>query len=218
MKNLILLDHPQGSDEWLKARLGVITASQAHALLPDSRTKTFKYKEARQTYMNQLIAEVCTGQAEELNAKALEWGKLNEDAAIAAYSLASGNDIEKISLAYSDETRRAGASADFIVKNQNKGGEVKNPINPIHHVHFLFEEEMKPEYMTQIQFGMWVFKWDQWDFGSHQPKMKKSSFHYKTFEKNKELMSYFDFEVPKFCHEMDQKLKQLGIDFGAQWS
>jgi len=218
MSALLLDQSPQGSKEWLDARLGVITASQVHALLPDARSKAFKYKEARTTYMNQLIGEVCTGYSEELNAKALQWGKDNEDAAIAAYEFATGNAVEKIGLVYKDETKRAGASADFRVVGQKRGGEVKNPINPIHHINFLIDAEMKPEYETQIQFGMWVFDWDFWEFGSHQPRMKRKNFHYITRERNPELMEYFENEVPKFIKEMDEKLNKIGLAYGSQWS
>lgn len=207
----------QGSEEWHKERLGVITASRAHSLLLNARTKTPTYKEARATYMNELIAEVCTGHFEEIDTYALKWGRDNEDAAIAAFEFQSNKKIEKIGLAYKDETRRAGASADFKVVGENLGGENKCPVNPKYHIDFLLDDEIKGEYLTQIQFGLWVFGWDAWYFNSYQPMMKKKNNHHKIIERDKELMSYFDFEVPKFAHEMDQKLKQIGIEFGAQW-
>lgn len=214
---LLICTDEQGSDAWLKARLGVITASQAHSLLLSKTSKAPKYKEARSTYMNQLIAEVCTGYSEELNAKALEWGKVNEDAAVAAYEFATGNEVEKIGLVYKDKSKRAGASADFRIKGKNHGGENKCPINPQYHIDFLLNGEIKDEYLTQIQFGLWVTNWDAWDFTSYHPRMKLKTVHHVTIERDQELMSYFDFEIPKFTHEMDQKLKQIGIEFGAQW-
>lgn len=217
MSSLIILNEQQGSDAWLKARLGVITASNAHALLLSKNSKTPKYKEARETYMLQLINEICTGQHEEINAKALEWGKLNEDAAIAAYELISGKEVEKISLVYKDESRRAGASADFRLPGQNHGGECKCPINGINHLNFILNSEIKDEYMTQMQFGMFCTGWDFWDFTSYNPRMPKKMLHYVTIERDLELMSYFDYEVPKFIYEMDQKLAQLGFKFGDQW-
>jgi hypothetical protein len=217
MSALIICQEPQGSEAWLKARLGVITASQAHALLPNKRTKSFSYKEARQTYMNQLIAEVCTGYSEELNGKALEWGKLNEDAAIAAYEFATGNEVEKIGLVYKDETKRCGASADFKIRGKNHGGENKCPMNPQYHVDFLLNNEIKDEYITQIQFGLWVTDWDLWDFTSYHPRMKLKMVHHVTLERDKELMAYFDEEIPKFTKEMDEKLEKIGIPFGSQW-
>lgn len=217
MSALLICQADQGSEEWLKARLGVITASQAHALLLNKRTKTPTYKEARQTYMNQLIGEVCTGYSEELNARALEWGKANEEAAIAAYEFSTGNDVEKIGLVYKDETKRCGASADFKIKGKNHGGENKCPITPQVHIDFLLNGEIKDEYITQIQFGLWVTGWDLWDFTSYHPRMKLKMVHHVTVERDLELMKYFDEEIPKFIEEMDKKLELIGIKFGSQW-
>lgn len=217
MSALLISQHPQGSEEWLKARLGVITASQAHALILDARSKTPKYKEARKTYMNQLIGEVCTGYSEELNARALQWGKDNEDAAVAAYEFATGNEVEKIGLVYKDDKKRAGASADFKIKGRNHGGENKCPITPQVHIDFLLDGEIKPEYITQIQFSLWVTGWDAWDFTSYHPRMKLKMVHHVTIERDFSLMEYFDNEVPKFINEMDEKLEKIGIKFGSQW-
>lgn len=217
MSALIICQHDQGSLEWLNARLGVITASQAHALLLNQRTKTPTYKEARSTYMNQLIGEVCTGYSEELNAKALQWGKDNEDAAVAAYEFATGNAVEKIGLVYKDETKRAGASADFKIIGKNHGGENKCPITPKVHIDFLLDNEIKDEYISQVQFSLWVTGWDLWDFTSYHPRMKLKMVHHVTIERNKEMMEYFDNEIPKFVKEMDEKLKLIGIEYGSQW-
>lgn len=217
MSALLICQHEQGSEEWLNARLGVITASQAHALLPNKRTKTPTYKEARQTYMNQLIGEVCTGYSEELNAKALQWGKDNEEAAIAAYEFVTGNAVEKIGLVYKDETKRCGASADFRIVGKNHGGENKCPITPQVHVDFVLNGEIKDEYITQVQFGMWVTGWEAWDFTSYHPRMKSKMVHFVTILRDPELMAYFDEEIPKFIKEMDEKLARIGIKFGAQW-
>jgi predicted phage-related endonuclease len=217
MSALIISPHAQGSEEWLKARLGVITASQAHDLMLDSRSKTPKYKEARRSYMNQLIGEVCTGYSEEINAKALEWGKTNEDAAVLAFEFASGKQVEKIGLVYKDESKRAGASADFKIVDENCGGENKCPITPKVHIDFLLCGEIKPEYITQVQFGLWVTGWDLWFFTSYHPRMKSKMVHYHEIKRDPALMEYFDNEVPKFIKEMDQELKRIGIEWGAQW-
>ena len=217
MSALLYSPHAQGSEEWLKDRLGVITASEVHALLPDSRSKIFKYKDARRAYMNQLIGEVCTGYSEEINAKALEWGKVNEDAAVAAYEFTTGNQVEKIGLVYKDATKRAGASADFKIIGKLIGGENKCPITPKVHIDFILNGLVKPEYVSQVQFGLWITGWDEWHFTSYHPRMKARMLHYREFKRDPELMDYFDSEIPKFCEEMDKELAKIGIPFGAQW-
>jgi hypothetical protein len=217
MSRLLISQHEQGSPEWLASRLGVITASEVHALLLDSRSKTPKYKEARKSYMNQLIGEVCTGYSEELNAKALQWGKDNEEAAIAAYEFHSGNVVEKIGLVYKDETLRVGASADFKIVGKNHGGENKCPITPKVHIEFLLDGKIKQEYISQVQFGLWVTGWEAWDFTSYHPRMKKNMVAFVTIERDPVMMEYFDNEIPKFIFEMDKLLSSIGVEFGDQW-
>lgn len=218
MSALLISQHPQGSEEWLKDRLGVITASEVHALLPDARSKTFKYKEARKTYMNKLIGEVCTGYSEELNARALQWGKDNEEAAIAAYEFHTGQEVEKVGLIYKDESRRAGASADFKVKSKAWGGEIKCPITPMVYISFLLDGEVKPEYTSQYQFGLWVTKWHGWDFANYHPRMKAKMIHKISVEPDPWYMEYFENEIPKFTAEMDKELEKIGISYGSQWN
>lgn len=217
MSALLICQHDQGSQEWLNARLGVITASEVHALLPDARSKTFKYKESRRTYMNKLIGEVCTGYGDEINARALQWGKDNEENAIAAYEFETGLETEKIGLIYKDGSKRTGASADFKIKGKDHGGEVKCPITPLVYINFLLDEEIKAEYTSQLQFGLWVTDWEAWDFANYHPRMKAKRIHRITVERDRALMEYFENEIPKFCSEMDEKLKQIGIEYGAQW-
>lgn len=214
---MIISNHPQGSEGWHKDRLGVITASRAHALLPCARSKSFKYKEARATYMNELIAEVCTGHFDTLDTYALQWGRDNEESAISAFEFSIGKEVEKIGLVYKDESRREAASADFLIKGEKCGGENKCPINPKYHIDFLLDDEIKPEYIAQIQWSMRIFNWDLWFMNSYQPKMKKKNQHHKVIERDKEMISYFDEEVPRFIKEMDEKLARLGFKFGDQW-
>ena len=216
--NVIFCDFPQGGPEWLRARLGVVTASQVHALMLNATKKVPTYKEARNTYMMQLVNEVCTGEVEELNARALDWGKANEEAAIAAYSFDSGNEVVRISLVYKNADKRMGASADGKLVGKNHGCEIKCPMNGVNHLNFIFNEKIKPEYITQMQFGMYVAGWDKWDFVSYNPRMKKSLIHFETIERDEEMMKYFDDELPKFLYEMDKKLEQIGMEWGAQWT
>lgn len=217
MNPLLMSQHPQGSEQWLRDRLGVITASEVHALLPDSRSKTFKYKEARRSYMNQLIGEVCTGHSEELFAKSLEWGKENEEAALAAFEFAVGKQVEKIGLAYKDDKKRAGASADGRISGELIGIENKCPITPKVHIDFLLCDEIKDQYLSQVQFGMWVTGFNAWYFTSYHPRMKARMIHYRVIERDQKLMEYFDNEIPKFCEEMDRELGRIGIPYGSQW-
>jgi hypothetical protein len=204
----------QGTEEWFRMRLGVLTASKAYDILPSKRGGGFK--EARTTYMNQLIAEVCTGHYEEINAKPLEWGKVNEVAARAAYQFESGIEVKEGGFMYA-YNKRAGCSPDFIAKTMNKGGEIKCPWNPANHIKFLIEDEIKDEWIAQMQFQLWVSGFDAWDFASFDPRMKTKMIQIKEILRDPKMMALFDEIVPAFIVEMDEKLEKIGIPFGSQW-
>lgn len=166
--------------------------------------------------MNQLIAEVCTGRGEEINAKALSWGKENEVAARAAYQFVSGEKIQDGGFIYGMD-KRVGASPDGIVVGKNKGLELKCPYSSDTHIKFLIEDEIKDEYITQVQWSMWVAGFDEWDFASFDPRMKKNMIKIVTFKRDEKMMSLFSEIVPAFIAEMDAHLEKLGMKFGQQF-
>lgn len=217
MSALLIDQNSQGSEEWLKARLGVITASQAHAIMPDKKTGKPKTA-ARKTYMNQLIGEVCTGYSEEISAKALEWGQSNEEAALAAFEFLSGKTITKSGLVYKDPSKRTAATPDALIVGEKGGVESKSPITPQVHIDFVLNGIIKDEYISQCHFSIWNFDYDFWFFNSYHPRMKAKMSHYVTIERDPKLIEYLDNEVPNFIKEMDEQLAKIGISYGSQWS
>ncbi len=213
--NAQFLNVEQSSEAWLKMRLGVITASCAHDLLPSKRGGGFK--EARNTYMNQLIAEVCTGKGEELNAKALDWGKVNEIAARAAYSFEANEAVQDGGFIYGLE-KRVGASPDGIVTGKNKGLELKCPYSTRTHIDFITQDKIKEEYITQVQWSMWVAGFNEWAFASFDPRMKKRMIHIQVIERDQKTMELFSEIVPQFIQEMDERLSRICISWGEQWN
>lgn len=229
------LQTEQGGYIWLKMRLGVITASCAHDLIPTITTKDAiyskkdplkmlhpaiykkEYKKARQTYMNELIAEVCTGQGKELNARALEWGKVNEVSARAAYQFESDEIVQDGGFIYGMD-KRVGASPDGIIVGKNKGLELKCPYSTDTHIAFLLQDEVKAEYLAQVQWSMWVAGFDQWAFASYDPRMKTNGIKIQVFDRDEKMMTLFSEIVPEFIFEMDECLKKLNVNFGSQWT
>ena len=68
----------QGDEAWHRLRLGVITASEVHNVISKPRSGK-KWTDMKMSYFHTLLAEVCTGVAPEVNAKALAWGKQYEE-------------------------------------------------------------------------------------------------------------------------------------------
>lgn len=199
----------QGSEEWAKMRLGVISASKAECILAKVGTGT------RTTYMLELMAEVCTGLSPEVSSKPMEWGKDNEDAARACYELMTDEKVSEIPFVYKDGSMRAGCSPDGFTPD--RGVEKKCPFTTKYHIEFLTDEKIKPEYIKQVQFSMWITDADKWDFCSYDPRMKVRPFHFVTVKRDEKMMAQFDERVPEFISEMDEKLKKIGLEFGAQW-
>lgn len=207
---LDLIQAEQGSAEWLTAKLGVLSASNAEAILAGEKTAT------RQTYMAELVAQIATGQVNELSAAALTWGKENEDAARAAYEFETGETIETYSFIFKDDSFRVGISADGIFADK-KGVEIKCPFASKNYVEFLTCDKIKPEWQKQCQFSMWSLGVDEWEFCQFDPRMKKNPFRRVTINKDPEMMEKFDEAVPKFIEDMNKMLDRAGFKFGDQW-
>jgi predicted phage-related endonuclease len=199
----------QSSDEWHMMRLGVISASKADCLL--AGTKTAKYN----TYLNELIAEICTGRYNETTAASMQWGKDNELAALSAFEFHSGLEVYALPFIYKDESMRVGCSPDGMT--EQGGIEAKCPKTSKVHIDFLFDGVMKSEYVKQVQFQMWVTGTDSWTFLSYDPRMKKNLLHSKLIERDEKTMKLLDEAAAEFTKKMDDKLKSQGFAFGEQW-
>lgn len=198
----------QGTDDWHKMRLGLITASNAVKILGKGAT--------RQTYMNQLIAEICTGQREaDFSNAATEWGNLNEPYARQNYEFLTDETVLQLGFLYGDDMR-TGCSPDGITAS-GRGLEIKCPYTSKYHIDYLVNGAVKKEYQAQVQFSMWVTGIEQWDFCSFDPRMRRENLRRHTFERSDKWVADFDSAVPEFCREMDQKLAQIGFKFGEQW-
>jgi predicted phage-related endonuclease len=204
------LQFDQGTDAWLRAKLGVISASNISKVLAKKGTDT------RSGYLAELIGQICTGQMDELNAKALDFGKVNESAARASYEFESGNKVEQVGFIYGPG-QRTGCSPDGMITKKNKGVEIKVPYTSKVFIEFLTMGKIKKEYQMQCQFSLWVTGFDTWDFVNFNPRMKKNMLHFVTIERDEKTMELFNEAIPEFVSEMDALLAVAGFKFGDQW-
>lgn len=205
-----VLHAKQGSPEWFMLKLGVISASNASKVVAAKTTAT------RQTYMAELIAQICTGDQEEINSKYLDWGNQYEAAARSSYEFQEDVLVTQVPFVFKDASCREGCSPDGLVSN-TKGVEIKCPYNPVHYIQFLTEDKIKSEYDWQCQYTLRVMEADEWDFVQYHPNMKKSPLKVLTMPRNEEKQKTFDDAVPQFIHEMDKMLVKIGLEFGDQW-
>jgi predicted phage-related endonuclease len=211
-------DMEQGSDDWKLHRLGVVTASRAHELIKTGKAKG-SYSESRKAYMLELIAQVCTGLVpDSASFKQAEWGHENEPLAREAYEAMEFVSVNQCGLIYRDESMRCAISPDGIM--EDRGLEIKNPFTSQAHIATLLDGKIKPEYVTQCQYSLWVTGLERWDFASFDWRMRgrpENRLVVIPQYRDDGVMSRFDEEIPKFCAEMDEALERLGFKFGQQW-
>lgn len=210
MNNLDILNCDQGSDAWRSAKIGVISASNISNVLAKKGTAT------REGYISDLIAQIATGVMPEIDGPSLRWGKENESSARSAYEFANDVTIEQVGFIYGKD-RRIGASPDGIISNKKHGIEIKCPFTSKVHVDFLLMDKIKLEYIYQVQFSMFVTRFDTWDFCSYDGRMKKDLLKIHTIEKDMAMMDRFENECGEFILEVDKGLSKLGLKFGDQW-
>lgn len=203
----------QGTMQWHRMRAGRITASKVHDIIKKGRAKG-SYSAARQVYMNELIAQVCTGLLpDELTAKQVMWGKENEPKALDLYDPFDEKNISQIAFIYGLDMR-CGVSPDALVGDRG-GLEIKCPWTTSQYIDQLLGGEPKPEYLTQMQYSMWITGREYWDFANYDPRMKKSNIKIVTHEPDLKLFEMFDNEIPKFIEDMDKKLESIGFKFSG---
>lgn len=170
-------------------------------------------------YMNELIAQVCTGLVQEsVKFKQAEYGHEHEPLAREAYEAREFEVVENCGLIYRDATMRCAVSPDGLT--DDRGIEIKCPFTTAVHVDTLINGKIKPEYHAQYQFCMWATGLIRWDFVSFDPRMRgkpENRLFVQSFTPDNELFDRFEVEVPKFIYDMDEKMESLGFKFGDQW-
>ena len=160
-----VINHEQGTQEWLNSRLGCPSGSGFDKLIQASG----KPSTQAEGYINQLIAELMTGQTTEV--KVTEWmqrGTELEPMARNFYELASGNDVEEVGFCKHD-ILECGVSPDGLVGDDG-GLEIKCP-NPATHIAYLRAGVLPTKYKQQVMGCMWITDRQWWDFVSYHETM-----------------------------------------------
>ena len=161
-------DIPQGSDAWLEARRGIVTASTIGQLITDKTVKPAQNDRARGLHAT-LIAERITGRVEPaIPNRAMTRGTLLEDEARREYEKRTGNTVAQIGFARLDtDTYTVGASPDGLI-GEDGGLEIKCPA-PKTHIQTVLSGEIPAYNRAQVQASMFVTGRAYWDFCSYLP-------------------------------------------------
>ena len=156
----------QGTDEWLQARLGLLTASNFSKFM----TPGGKPSSQAEGEINKLIAERITGQrADIFTTPWMERGTELEPKARELFELMTNHSVNQVGLMVMDDYQ-IGCSPDGIIGSA--GLEIKCPA-PATHVKYLRSAGTLPdEYTAQVQGSMLVTGLDSWYFMSFHPLME----------------------------------------------
>ena len=156
---------PQGSDEWLDARRGIITASVIGQLITPQTVKPASNDKSR-ALIAQLAAERITGQSDSVfvNDDMLR-GTLHEPIARDRYAEVNGVTVDEVGFMVEDRYGfRLGASPDGLIGDDG-GLEVKCP-RPKTHIQTILSGQVPAYNMAQVQTCLLVTGRDWWDFVS----------------------------------------------------
>lgn len=162
---MIVVDATQGSQEWVKARLGLPTASQFHRILTP---KTLKPSSQAHLYMCELIAAKLLGMP--LDGGTSDWmqrGNQLEESARHYYEFQRDCDVTQAGFCLRDD-RLVGCSPDGLIGDDG-GLEIKCPNAGKHISHLLIDFEA--EYKCQVQGCLWICKREWWDLISYNPAL-----------------------------------------------
>lgn len=196
----------QGSDAWLRERLGKVTASRVADVI--AKTKT-GYSASRANYAAQLIAERLTGETQESYTNAaMAWGNEKEPEARSAYAFQIGVEVEEVGFVAHPTIGMTGASPDGLVGLDGLV-EIKCP-NTATHIETLTGQSVPSKYVTQMLWQM-ACTGRQWcDFVSYDPRMPPSmALFIKRVDRDEERIAELEEEVRRFLSEVDEKVATL---------
>ena len=162
---MIILDHEQGSPEWLASRLGRPSASMFSKLI----TASGKPSTSAEYYINEMIAERLTGRSKPFYTNEhMERGTMLEPEARAAYEFITEYEVVETGFIL-DDSGEFGCSPDGLVGDSG-GLEIKCPSDSVH-VSYLRAGKVPSKYYQQVQGCMWITGREWWDFMSYHPEM-----------------------------------------------
>lgn len=175
-----ILNHfEQGSLEWAQQRCGLITMSNAKALLTGGRGKT------RESYLLDVVAEQLSGEPlEGYYSIDMERGNFLEEWAVRAFEKATELTVDSVGFVLHDD-ERIGCSPDGLI-GENEGIEIKCP-KPRQHIRNIFNDGIS-DYRDQAQGCMWITDRAAWYIVSYCPWVKQYPLYIKRINRDQNVI------------------------------
>lgn len=197
-----IINVKQGTDDWLRMRLGKITGTRLKSVMAG--------KDAQRTLMFELVAEQLTGQGEELyKSPAMIWGTQHEDEAVELYAKRTKSKPETVGFCVSDEFPYLALSPDRLIKKNKKykkALEVKAPMSKTM-VKYMYEGTLPKEYLWQVvNYFLVCDTLEELDFAVYDPRI--------IAEENKLWVLTVTREE---LQEKIEEAKERLVEFHAEW-
>ncbi|WP_375657150.1 YqaJ viral recombinase family protein [Bartonella sp. CM120XJJH] len=205
----IIIDCIQGTEEWLKVRNGLITASLFEMVMAQKKQgqKTSRY----QNVMMKLAGERITGKTvEEGTTVSQRRGTELEPIARQLYGKLTHTEPECIGFVLADD-RRQGFSPDAFV-GKNGLLEIKTKKPEILIPHFM-QKSFPEEHKAQCQGGLWISQREWVDLMLYWPDMPPLI---KRAYRDEAYICKLENEISRFneaLEKMVQQIKSIGTDF-----
>jgi len=199
---MIILDCEQGTEEWMQARIKVVSASNFKKVVT---SKGEPSKQAEQ-YACQLAGQIISGKQDETySSSAMERGIEMEAEAVEFLEFTQDIKTQKVGFVYKDEDKRIGCSPDRLIEGEKGLVEVKCPL--VHtQVKYLMKGEFPTEYFQQVQGQLYVTGYEYCLFCSYYPGLKPLLI---TVKRDEAFIKCLDRELKLFVDKIDEVIKKL---------
>lgn len=200
------MNQDQGSEEWLAARAGMITASRIADLM--AKTKTGE-SASRANYRAQLVAERLTGKPQEsFSNAAMQWGTETEPLARSAYELRNGVMVDQVGFVQHPTIELSGASPDGLIDDDGLI-EIKCP-NTATHIEYAVSGKPPTKYVLQMLWQMECTGRKWCDFASYDPRMPENmQLFVVRVNRDDDRLAEIRHEIIKLNAEISEQIEQL---------
>jgi len=200
-------DIAQRSAEWFESRRGLVTASRIKDIA--KKQKNGSFYATRETYKNQLIAEIITGVSVKIpTSDAMQHGIDTEEMARKEYSEIVWDDVVEAPFVKHPRIERSGASPDALVGIEGLL-EVKCPTT-VTHVLTLRENKMPEDHNYQVQWQMACTGRKYCDFMSYDPRLPEQyRIYLERIDRDDLFIAQLEEIVVNFLKEVDEEIKKL---------
>lgn len=192
----------QGEHEWLQARVGKVTASEADQLL----TPAFEIRtgEMPKTYLARKLAEaVLNRPLEGFTSFETEQGEMLEMEARQWFAFEYNHDVRQVGF-IEHEDGRCGCSPDALLDDDG-GLELKAP-QPTNHVKYLLGGTLPKDYAVQVHFSLYVTGRPWWKFVSYRRRFRPFVL---TVQRDEKIMALIAEALAKFYAAFDAAMLKL---------